>query len=277
MRYGYALIIFFAALFFSPHISSAAIYVNASSTSGITSTSVTTFPLTVSSCTGSYLLVGIAKSDDEAGRRISTVTYNGTSTAMIVRKENLGGGDGTGAHIYGMASPDLGTHNVVMTLTGTSVGNLVSAVQFCGVTSTGAIASSTGLTLATGNASVGDMLYDVIAQAGVSSPAPAGDGQIIVGSGYSVTTQQGGGTSWKTATSTNANMSWTTGGIYGDLQGHVSVALTALTSSTPPASGSATTTLNTPEQVFTFIMWDIGYAIILIIVVGIAVMLYRAM
>lgn len=84
-----------------------------------------TFSLTVGSGTDRYLIVA-GGNDDGGGVTCSSATYNGVSMTEAVEA-------GTGAHacLYYLLNPDSGTHNVVVTMSG-SADISMGAVSFTG-------------------------------------------------------------------------------------------------------------------------------------------------
>lgn len=252
---------------FLPFSVSAAITLDSTSTLAVagSASSFTSNHSILTNCSDRALVVAVAKGDDRiaSNRQITSVTYNGTSTTLIIQKN--ANADGTGAHLYWLPHPDLGNHNIVVTLNGGSDSAQVSGFAFCGVSTTGAAATNTSITLNTGNTDAASVLIDVIGTGGAGSPGPFGTAQLNGGSGYDAPNLQGTGASYKFATSTSNVMYWSTGGIYGDLTGHASVELL------PVASAATTTPLvlgNITSYEFVFVITCLIFIWIALLLTG---------
>lgn len=109
----------------------AIIYDNTSTGTGNTSS------LTVSHTTGSgsdrYLVVGIGLGDS-SGRTVTGITYNGISMSQLVHFS--GAAYASNHYIFGIVAPSSGVHDIVCSVSGTSVVTLV-AISYAGVNSIG--------------------------------------------------------------------------------------------------------------------------------------------
>ena len=89
--------------------------------------------------TNRLMLVSIAT--DPKGESVSTVTYNGVDLTLVGFLEST---SESRVEIWGLLAPDLGTHDVVVTLTNTKYSGLVAGVMtFTGVNQTTPLANFT--------------------------------------------------------------------------------------------------------------------------------------
>ncbi|MFT5324549.1 MAG: hypothetical protein ACI8P0_002411, partial [Planctomycetaceae bacterium] len=156
------------------------------------------------------LLVGVSI-DEASDESVDKVTYNGhflTHVGSVENVENV-------TEIWALVNPDLGTHNVVITFTGTTDGNTAGVMSFTGVdqsTPLGTFASNSGNggsgSVTVGSAT-GDLVFGVISIDNVvdydimPDGAQSEDWDLIGGADIN-----GGGSTKAGAASVNLSWSW---------------------------------------------------------------------
>lgn len=193
--------VFLASLFFSflsiasPSIALAAITFDASTvgpepTRGAMSE---TYSHTVGSGSDRYLVVSIARNDDTttAPDDVTGVTYDGVAMTRLVALDGNGDGRFLYSYLYGLANPTPGTHNVVISLTGSTGSRAYSiTASYAGVRQTGQPDATASITASIGNpvsttlTTVADNSW-IVASAADNNPPYTGSG---------VLTTRGGGT-----------------------------------------------------------------------------------
>lgn len=104
-----------------------------------------TFSYTVS---GSDRLLLVCFTVVNSTNRASGVTYNGTAMTSVLAASNQ---DSRWQHLYYLINPDTGTHNVVITLTGSYNTIYVGAISYTGVAQTGFPDASSGSLVTVGS------------------------------------------------------------------------------------------------------------------------------
>lgn len=97
-----------------------------------------TLAFTMGSVSNGLLLIAVDRDDDTvtAPDDVTSVTYNGVSATQLMKIRSF---DGEGwNYIYGLLAPASGTHNIVVTITGTAGSRLyICGVSYSGVKQTG--------------------------------------------------------------------------------------------------------------------------------------------
>lgn len=163
---------------------------------------VVTFSHTVSG-SDTYLLVG-AWTLAGSLFTLDSITYNGDALVLVSSTTD-------GPYLYGLANPDAGTHNVVITFSGSAGLSTGQSISFTGVDQTEPVGwtfSQTGSgtsvskdATSTANAMVADLIFG---GNGVGQDAAAGGGQTEYGEPYLA--MKG---SYELATGASTTMSWT--------------------------------------------------------------------
>ncbi len=117
------------------------------------------------------MLVGVSLSLDEGTEQVSSVTYNGTSLSLVGTEVN----GGARVEIWSMVAPDMGTHNVDVTISGSPFGATAGVMTFTGVDQTtplGTFASTNG-EASSGSVNVssasGELVFGAVAVASSSN------------------------------------------------------------------------------------------------------------
>lgn len=162
--------------------------VGASPTRGATSE---TYSHAVGSGSDRYLVVAIARNDDTttAPDDITSVTYNGVAMTRLVALDGNGDGRFLYSYLYGLANPTPGSHNVVVSLTGSTGSRAYSiTASYTGVKQTGQPDATASVTASTGNAvsttltTVADNSW-IIAGAADNNPPYTGSGVLTTRGG----------------------------------------------------------------------------------------------
>jgi len=145
--------------------SSGSVAIDGGASTGLTTTSSLTISHTTSG-TNRLMLVGVSIAHPSAAPPVSSVTYNGVSLGPVGSQATSDGF--ARIEIWSLVAPDLGTHDVVVTLSGTPSGATAGVMTFTGVdqaTPLGAFASnladSTAASVTVASV-VNDLVFDTL-------------------------------------------------------------------------------------------------------------------
>ena len=194
------------------------------------------------------MLVGVAT--DPHGESVSSITYNGTALSLVGAEEDPG--SHSRAEIWALVAPDLGLHDVVVTMTGTGhKGVTVGVITLNNVDQTTPLlnfASSFGVSTAasvTVTSAPGDLVFGVVHSHNGTDATP-GPGQteywdLVADQSNSSGTLEAGDTSVETSWTVN-NEDWTV----------AAVAIQAATNSAPNVVNPIPDQTATQDSPFSF-------------------------
>lgn len=264
---------FYLGILFLPKLATATIAVSNYSNGSSNSINPLTFShIITGSSTG--LVVGIS-THTTGGITHDSVSYNGV--AMNKETEISYVGVNLKTSIWSLINPSVGTHDIVATLSGDSK-VIGGAISFTGAnqtdlinvvvisTSTGSVATQ-NITTITPNSIVVDTVTSVASD---NQLPTVGTNQIErwnikldVGSYHGI-----GSTEMATTTRV-VEMSW----VFGGTPYHALAAVAVMNEEF--STTIASTTLNTPEEVFKFLSYDIVYSVIGFIILGVMASLWQ--
>ena len=159
------------------------------------------------------MLVGVSMANPST-RTVSSVTYDGVSLSNVGSTANPA--NGARVEIWKLVPPNTGTHNVVVTLSGSNAAT-VGVMTFTGVDQTtplGTYASGSGDATsgsATASSATGELVFDVVSVKDTDQNLVPGGSQTEGWDLYIATDANGGGSTAAGASSVVMSWSWTSG------------------------------------------------------------------